>query len=275
MGIHTELLLVTPAMARHWLQHNIRNRKLLQAKVVRLAQEIRGGTFRTTHQGIAIFEDGTVADGQHRLSAIVLADKPVQILVTHGLPKDAADAVDYDIAPRRMHDVFKMQHDDTLLSDARVVAVVRVLLQNFSQGGCHSKRYTIRQLHDYYQRYRGVIDLVVCNIPQKHDKWCNANAMAIYVTALFAEAADLADVIRFHRIYSTGEYDSSVPGEYMAIMFRNLIVDSEGNAWLARHSSTTARKMQRALKYFVEGGRVHCLREPKELLWPVPSRTAD
>jgi hypothetical protein len=272
MGIHTELLLVTPAMARHWLEHNVKNRKLLQAKVVRLAQEIKGGTFRTTHQGIAIFEDGTVADGQHRLSAIVLADRPVQILVTHGLPKESADAVDYDIAPRRMHDVFKMQHENTLLSEQRVVAIVRVLMQNFIQGGHHSKRYTIRHLHDYYTRYQRVIDMVVCNIPQKHDKWCNANAMAVYVTALFADAVDLADVVRFHRIYATGEYDSNVPGEYMAVMFRNVIVDLQGHAWGARHCMATARKMQRALKYFIEGERVQFLREPKELLWLVPSR---
>ena len=42
----------------------------------------------TTHQGIAFDENGVLQDGQHRLCAIVSANKPVDMMVTSGLSPD-------------------------------------------------------------------------------------------------------------------------------------------------------------------------------------------
>jgi hypothetical protein len=47
-----------------------------------------------THQGIAFYENDVLADGQHRLAAIVLAGVPVQVMVTYGLPLEAHDSLD-------------------------------------------------------------------------------------------------------------------------------------------------------------------------------------
>jgi len=77
-----EVRAVTPAMAREMLARNAGNRKLSQTKVSMYARIMREGSWRLTHQGIAITEDGGLIDGQHRLAAIVMYGKPVRLLVT-------------------------------------------------------------------------------------------------------------------------------------------------------------------------------------------------
>jgi len=85
----TELITITPAMATKWLSTMKRNRSLSLATVKGLAADMKAGAWKITHQGI-----GFNVDGQHRLSAVIEADIPVTMLVTHGLPRDAQDVVD-------------------------------------------------------------------------------------------------------------------------------------------------------------------------------------
>jgi hypothetical protein len=84
----TKTELITPEMAKKILSSaNTNNRKLQQRKVETYARDMRAGAFITTHQGIAFDENEVLLDGQHRLAAIVLCGKPIQMLVTRGLPK--------------------------------------------------------------------------------------------------------------------------------------------------------------------------------------------
>lgn len=62
---------VTPALAKQWLEKNTNNRNVNFAKVKKMAKDMREGHWDTTHQGIAIATDGTLVDGQHRLMAVV------------------------------------------------------------------------------------------------------------------------------------------------------------------------------------------------------------
>ena len=47
-----------------------------------------------THQAIAFSESGRLLDGQHRLHAIVLANKPVTMLVAKNLNENTFSAID-------------------------------------------------------------------------------------------------------------------------------------------------------------------------------------
>lgn len=93
----TELITITPAMATKWLATTKRNRSLSPATVKAYAADMRAGAWKITHQGIGFDVDGALVDGQHRLSAVIEADIPVTMPVTHGLPRDAQDVID---APR-------------------------------------------------------------------------------------------------------------------------------------------------------------------------------
>jgi len=91
----SERMLVTPAMAVEWLNRNRNNRPLNVPRVAMLKKAIEDGTFALTHQGIAFYGNfDELADGQHRLAAIIEAGIAVEMIVSWGLTKDVVHAID-------------------------------------------------------------------------------------------------------------------------------------------------------------------------------------
>lgn len=91
----SERMLVTPAMAVEWLNRNRNNRPLNIQRVAMLKKAIEDGTFALTHQGIAFYgKFDELADGQHRLAAIIEAGIAVEMIVSWGLTKDVVHAID-------------------------------------------------------------------------------------------------------------------------------------------------------------------------------------
>lgn len=112
----TEIVQVTPRLAREWLNANTRNRPLRPVHVERLRASFERGEYVMTHQGIAFSTDGTVADGQHRLTAIsLLPDRySFPMLVTYGLDHDAAfPVIDVVMATRSVSDVLGLDRKVT------------------------------------------------------------------------------------------------------------------------------------------------------------------
>lgn len=83
--INTKLETITPAIAKKYLQSNVLNRPIRWKHMDNLKQEILGGRWLVTHQGIAFDDEGHLLDGQHRLLAIEASGKTVQSLVTRGM----------------------------------------------------------------------------------------------------------------------------------------------------------------------------------------------
>lgn len=105
VDVISQIMTVTPAMAKKWLEQNTNNRRLVQQRVDKIAAMIERGLWRISHQGVAFYEDDTLADGQHRLSAIVKANKSVQVLVVYGLKKEANEVIDGGgLKPRTLAD---------------------------------------------------------------------------------------------------------------------------------------------------------------------------
>lgn len=99
---------ITPSAAKVILQtKNNHNRNLNQKTVSALARAITEGRWRVTHQGIAFYDDGTLADGQHRLAAVAQSGVPIEVMVTYGASKDTAMMVDTGRA-RNTSDVIKI-----------------------------------------------------------------------------------------------------------------------------------------------------------------------
>lgn len=98
--IKSEVVVVTPKMAKSWLEtRHEGQRAVAEKRVQSIASDIEAGNWRLTHQGIAFDAQGHLIDGQHRLSAIVLADKAVPLLVFKNASASMADPIDRG-APR-------------------------------------------------------------------------------------------------------------------------------------------------------------------------------
>jgi len=75
----TKVEIIDPVLAKKYLAKNINNRNIRNKWVEHLANAIKRGEWITTHQGIAFNNLGFLADGQHRLHAIIQANTPVQM----------------------------------------------------------------------------------------------------------------------------------------------------------------------------------------------------
>lgn len=87
--------LITPELAQTWLSHNIQNRSIRIKFVDDLIKKIQNGQWQPiTLDAIGFYEDGSLANGQHRLTAISKAGVPVYAKVEFNIPKDAAITID-------------------------------------------------------------------------------------------------------------------------------------------------------------------------------------
>lgn len=97
----TELMTITPEIAKQMLLSNGSNRRLRAHRVSKYANDMRNGNWHLTGQTITFGSNGQLLDGQHRLAAVIEADVPVQFLVVtgaevvptydNGLPRSLAD----------------------------------------------------------------------------------------------------------------------------------------------------------------------------------------
>lgn len=103
----SEYIKVTPSLAEHFLSKNTLNRNISHRLVNKYANDMTNGDWQLTHQGIAFYDDDSVADGQHRLLAIVKARATITMMVTYGLSKGSSLGIDFH-RPRSIVDGIKI-----------------------------------------------------------------------------------------------------------------------------------------------------------------------
>lgn len=102
------IAIVTPAMARHWLDRcNVDNRKIRKTQVRRLEYAIANGSYRENVSTIAFSLDGRLLNGQHTLMAVCNSGTDVSLTIQYGMPAESFDAYDTG-APRSLTDVTKL-----------------------------------------------------------------------------------------------------------------------------------------------------------------------
>lgn len=86
---------ITPDVAEEYLGKNLRNRSMDRSVVEKFADEMDAGHWVLNGETIVFDTDGNLADGQHRLAAILEHGRPVYSLVVRGVePMIAQDTTD-------------------------------------------------------------------------------------------------------------------------------------------------------------------------------------
>ena len=78
---------VTPKMAQEMLRENWSNRTIRNEHVDRIASDIREGRWELNGESLKFDNDGHLIDGQHRLLAIIEADKAAETFIVTDAPK--------------------------------------------------------------------------------------------------------------------------------------------------------------------------------------------
>ena len=93
-GVWAEVCVVTPAIARDWIQVNTKNRRIRSAKVDQYDASMRAGRWAFNGQAIVFDVHGRLMNGQHRLLACIKAGVSFKVLVVHGVDAEAFDTLD-------------------------------------------------------------------------------------------------------------------------------------------------------------------------------------
>lgn len=92
--MRTEIMTITPEIAGDWLAINIHNRRMKDPWVRELAGRISRGEWALNGEPIIISETNVLIDGQHRLAAVIMANRAIESVVTFDAPDSAYETVD-------------------------------------------------------------------------------------------------------------------------------------------------------------------------------------
>jgi hypothetical protein len=180
----TKLETVTPADAKRMLsdteKNGAQNRALSKRRVSLIAEAIKKGDYKTTHQGIALDKKGSVVDGQHRLHGIVESDTAVRMLVTRGLEDDAMQVIDRGRS-RTLGDVVSI---GGMSYGNRRVAIARSIIQfirDEGEGKSENMDVLDSDVLDVMAKFSDGIEWVL-RLP-KTQRYASAAMQAVFVIA--------------------------------------------------------------------------------------------
>lgn len=95
-GIETEVVRVTPEMAKDWLEYKNYedNRPISNKRVQFYARQIKQGRWALNGETIVFDKDDRLLNGQHRLRAIIVANKAMDVLVVRGVEQNVFTTMD-------------------------------------------------------------------------------------------------------------------------------------------------------------------------------------
>jgi hypothetical protein len=146
-----EKILVTPQLARQWMESNTHNRRLREGMVAAYAADMAAGAWQWNGDSIKFAADGALLDGQHRLAAVIRAEKTVLMLVVRGLAREAQDTVDGG-AKRKFSDILQL-HGETNAVTLAAVARKVVLWESGVRMHAGSHTPTTAQLQQVIEKY--------------------------------------------------------------------------------------------------------------------------
>lgn len=119
----TKLELITPARAEKMLKLNKRNRRIRTKHVLRLARQIERGEWQPDNPDPIVVNGRELLDGQHRLAAVIEADKPIKVKVMRGASRAVMATMDTGL-PRTFADMLRMEGEQYALPLSGVVRQV-------------------------------------------------------------------------------------------------------------------------------------------------------
>ena len=175
---------MTPELARQLLAQNKRNRPLSSQHVIALCRKMKAGEWMLTHQGIAIDNNGQLLDGQHRLSAVVMANVTVPMLMTTGVPSAVFDAIDIDGRPRSVADLLVIRKP-TSKNGTRIAAMVRAAIVHCIKGS--APHYTRQQVARCAEQLHDQADAILRATAPNADKLIPSATLAAFLNAVRAD----------------------------------------------------------------------------------------
>ena len=243
--MYSRIETITPEIAADYLSRNNRNRKIRQGVVKRYAADIKNGNWQLSPQGISFYESGNLADGQHRLMAIIEAGIPVDMYVTYDVPEVCT--IQDRGAARSTADVLKI---DGLASSAASCAGVSLANFIFKQAGKASVSEGILTKFICENEETICDALSIANVKVNGNQLTRIAPVSAAVFCALSCGLSKDDLFHFTKVVNSGFYKTV--DEQSAIVLRNFLIQNYtgDNSGERRFAFTVATN---AIKDFANG----------------------
>ena len=216
---------ITPELALKYLEHNRKNRVLRPSVVKRYANDMLNGYWQLTPQGISFYENGDLADGQHRLNAVVHANIPVEFQVTYGVAEDCT--IQDRVIKRSTSDVLHLAGVTSSAATTNGIAAINYLFVMANNHGVVSDTTIKKFLEDGKNEELICESLAISNVgSNKMQLLRKAPIIAGIYCALYCGVPKEC-LYSFAKIANSGFTDS--PKEQAAIVLRNYMIQNFTN----------------------------------------------
>lgn len=152
--IQSDVVTITPEIATNYLNKNPKNRNMNMRTVSSYARQMKNGSWQMNGESIKLDENNQLIDGQHRMSAVVKAGIPVDMMVTFGIPTDAIKTIDTG-KPRSNADHLRIHGFN---GDLNVIAAAIRIINDFTDGKYQEKheKLTPTEVIEFCEKHSGV-----------------------------------------------------------------------------------------------------------------------
>ena len=245
---------ITPQIAAEMLASNTANARHMNIhKVDDYARDMVAGQWGFCDQPIAFFVGGALANGQHRLLAIVKSGATIQSPVVYDVPPGTR----FDLHLPRSMSV------QTGLTTGKV-SMIRAVLKRGD-----TARMTPSEIDEFYHKHQEAIEFVYSHCA--HDRSLGLSPLKAVTLRAFYHA-DHARLLEFFTVMRTG---IGAIEDSAAIRLRNwLMVNNVGGGGGPFRRSTYART-EHALAAFLKREPQRASKETDEEHFPLPEEQGD
>jgi len=154
---------ITPAMAKEWLEKNNKNnRRISPNRVKALVKTMKNEKFILSPDAIAFDGNGRLTNGQHRLTACIEANEPIECMVLRNVVKESFMVTDIGLQKRGQHALETSGYVSAQLL-AGVCRMVHCAEETGVKWAWHGgiRSVTPNEIVDIAQRYPKLVE--ICN----------------------------------------------------------------------------------------------------------------
>lgn len=249
---------MTPKKAEQWLNKNVCNRNMRAGVAERYSADMARGTWTECTAPIAFYEDGELADGQHRLYAIVDSGTTQSFIILRGVSREAGLNIDTGAA-RSVIDNARISGSDAALTTV-MVSAARAIHEGVRQLNTRSNAQKL----EVVAMYREAVEF--CNSHAPRVKYLSNGPMLGAIGRAFMHEADKERLLRFCSVLRTGMMNGD--DESAAVALRNYLTTkgaiAGGPLWV-----DTFWKAQNAIYAFMRGRPLHVIKVVKAEAYPL------
>lgn len=258
---------ITPRKAEQYLNRNNSNRALRAGVVERYAKDMANGKWSECIAPIVFYDDGDLADGQHRLFAIVESGVPQKFYVRRNLPRGAGLNIDMGMN-RSLVDNARIAGVDAHLNNV-LLAVTRCFATGARSAGGKGNAVSNTQKLAWVDKYREPCEWAI-----HHGPVAKGIRNALTYTAIARAYSHMKDEAQVERLkefckvlqtgVSNGEADSA------AVAIRNYLISNRMLAYSPGGWYETFKKLQNAISYFMRRKPLNVIKAVAAECYPDP-----